>query len=153
MIVDFLRPENIDLETMGLAQPQFDYLTNSDPAHEVYDYIFLNDPELTKFNDDPAVKAMRSSYSPPTTTVREIRRPVSPIFGDSDRATIYHGRRSTSERVIVKSRVVDSKKKLLFGTTQITDHQLLLMPCRVPAFALNTKKWRMCSFDSYQSEN
>jgi hypothetical protein len=153
MIVDFLRPGDIDLETMGLAQPHFDHLTNPDPAFEVYDYIFLNDPELSKVNDDPAVKAMRSSYSRPTTTVMKIRRPISPSFGGSDRATIYHGRRSISERVIVRSRVVDSQKKLLLGTTQITEHQLLLMPCRVPAFSLNTKKWRMSPFDSYWPEN
>jgi hypothetical protein len=42
---------------------------------------------------------------------------------------------------------VDSQKKALLLTTQMTEHQLLLLPYRVPAFSLNTKKWRESSFN------
>lgn len=141
MVVDFLRPRSIDLERMGIVWPRFDEMIDSDPLLEKYDYIFLNDPELSKIKDEKAAKASKASKSMPTATRRAIRRPVSPVSDDSNRATVNYGRRPASDRIMMISSV-DSQKKAVLGTTQITEHQLLLMPYRVPAFSLNTKKWR-----------
>lgn len=146
MVVDFLRPRSIDLERMGIVWPRFDEMVDLDPALENYDYIFLNDPELSKIKDEKAGKATPSSQSMPTTIRRAIRRPVSPMSDDSNRATVNYGRRPASSRVIIIPSV-DSRKKAMLGTTQMTEHQLLLMPYRVPAFSLNTKRWRMCLSD------
>ena len=143
MVVDFLRPRNIDLQKIGMVWPRFDALIDPDPALEHYDYIFLNDPELSKMKDQATAKPKLPSYPVPTTTRKVIRRAVSPDSGDSDRATVNLGRQPMSERIILVPSV-DLRKKALLGTTQITEHQLLLMGYRVPAFSLSTKKWRMC---------
>jgi len=146
MVLDFLRPRSDDIERMGIAWPRFDELIDSDPALESYDYIFLNDPELSKVKDEEAGKATPSWQTVSITTRTVIiRRPVSPISDDSNRATVNHGRRPASDRIL---RSIDSRKKAVFGTTQMTEHQLLLMPFLVPAFSLNTKKWRKFLSDS-----
>jgi hypothetical protein len=149
MVVDFLRPGSADFDTMGLPSPRFDELINPDPALENYDYIFLNDWSLLKTKDgrigQPRYKSSDEivllhpeglSRPPPPP-------PPQPVdYERWDPAVINDGRRPTSERTAVNPSSIPQKKVLL-GTTQMTEHQLLLMPNRAPAFSTSTKKWRM----------
>jgi hypothetical protein len=144
MVVDFLRPEPDDFDTMGLVSPRFDELIDPDPALENYDYIFLNNSTLLK-NKDGRIVQPRYKSSDEIVVLPPPPPPPQPQLVDYERwdpAVINDGRRPTSERTAFNPSSI-SQKKLLLGTTQMTEHQLLLMPNRVPAFSTSTKKWRM----------
>jgi len=141
MVVDFARPSLAELEAMGLARPHFDKLADHDPALEKYDYIILNDSVPLKTKDEIAIKTARYSYPMPLINREGNRPPLVPAFERWDQNR-DDGHGSTNGRTIAKPSI-DSQKKALFGTSQMTEHQLLLMPHRVPAFSLKTKRWRM----------
>jgi hypothetical protein len=152
MVVDFLRPEFDELETMGLTWPRFDELTNADPALENYDYIFLNNSALMKTRDVIIGQSSKYEYPEEPPRRREyassVPRPRDDDYERWDRPIANDGGRPMSETRAVKSSST-SQKKTSLGTTLMTEHQLLLMFNRVPAFSTSTKRWRMCSSERY----
>jgi hypothetical protein len=160
MVVDFLRCQTTDLETLGFALPEFDEPGDSDPALEQYDYIFLNDFELSNMERGPPVRSA-SMRIPRSTEFRRVPRspppppPRRPRLGPSKSNGWGWGmgihendRLTTGER---EKPIFNSQKEASLGTTQMTEHQLLLMPYRVPAFSTNTKKWCRCLFGRFEA--
>jgi hypothetical protein len=144
MIVDMIRPGRSVCEATGLLWPSvaLPELNYHNPAFENYDYIFLNDSELETTKDETTVNTPAYSGSTSRTIGKNsVPRPapqpwdnIVPVIDDTDPAMIRRARFSRS---------VNWRRKALLGTTQITEHQLLLMPFYVPAFSLSTKKWCM----------
>lgn len=152
MVVDFSRLGLTELEIIGLARPHFDKLVDHDPALEKYDYIFLNDCKLLGPKNEITVETARYLHPTPRTNREETRPPLSSAFERSDQSRVNDSCRSMSERTIVVP-FINPQKRTLFGASQMTEHQLLLMPYRVPAFSLNTKKWCMFCSDSQDPGN
>lgn len=148
MVVDYRTPSSHDKRTMGYQEPSFDSPAVSHSLFESYDYIYFGDRETPTsasryVPEDEEIYSRRHAYwrteSSPSPSLRRARKRHE--ISSPERDYDYDEYRRSPEMQEGRSSV-NPLLKARYATTNVTEHQLLLLNPVAPAFSLSTKQWR-----------
>lgn len=137
MVVDYLRLENADRIYLRLKYAEIAPIEGFCTTFESYDYL-----KVDKYNTN--INRRRSSspsegYLP---TFGGYPPPPLPPLPPRMRPSSTRDRNQTSKG---RTEIFTARSMTFKGVSDLTDYQKLLIYPAAPAFALNTRKWRMYS--------
>jgi hypothetical protein len=112
-------------------------MNSVDDGHEAYlpyDHIYLKDE--ADYDGPTAYQDAQPIYPPP-------QPPPQPKYGSrkSKKKAKAHRQWDTNVDNSITERPIDLHAKDIYKTSDVTEHQLLLLRPVAPAFALSTKQW------------